>query len=188
MGFLENLYFDIGKKIKNWAIWMAIIEAIGSVITGIVLLFDDLWWVGLLCILLGPIVAWVNTWILYGFGELIDKACDIAENTNISALPIRAEIARRNKEAEEKAKQRFEAYKKAKKEEKRQLAEDRDKSQTKILTFKEKLQFALKYQYDDGMIGYLKSMNDPKIDEILQEQTDKVRGLVQELLESLEKE
>ena len=36
---------------------------------------------GLLTILLGPIVAWVSSWTLYGFGELVDKTCEIAENT-----------------------------------------------------------------------------------------------------------
>ena len=111
MGFLENLYFGIGKKIKNWAIWMAIIEAIGSVITGIVFLcvfgVEDGWW-GLIISVCGPVLAYVNTWLLYGFGELIDKACDIADNTNISVLSIREEIARRNKEAEEERRKRIE--------------------------------------------------------------------------------
>ena len=36
---------------------------------------------GLLVMVVGPIVAWVSSWFLYGFGELIDKASDIERNT-----------------------------------------------------------------------------------------------------------
>lgn len=31
--------------------------------------------------LLGPVIAWVSSWLLYGFGELIDKTCEIEYNT-----------------------------------------------------------------------------------------------------------
>ena len=129
MGFLESLYFDIGKKIKNWAIWMAIIEAIGSVITGIVFLcvygIEDGWW-GLIISVCGPVVAYVNTWLLYGFGELIDKACDIAENTNIISIPAREEYEK-NKQEEEKT--RKEAIEEAAK--KRQEAIERARQEAK---------------------------------------------------------
>ena len=72
---LSKLYGNIGKKIKNWAMWMFIIEAIGAVITGIVILVDwgfrDGWW-ALFIIILGPIVSFVSTWILYAFGQLVE--------------------------------------------------------------------------------------------------------------------
>ena len=29
----------------------------------------------------GPFVAWVFSWLLYGYGELIEKTCEIARNT-----------------------------------------------------------------------------------------------------------
>ncbi len=80
----ESWYADIGKKIKNWAIWCFIIEAIGAVITGLVFLiswgFEDAWW-GLFIIFFGPIVAFVGSWLLYAFGELVEKICDIERNT-----------------------------------------------------------------------------------------------------------
>lgn len=84
---LENLYENIGGKIKSWAKWIFIIEAIGAVIAGFVLMctasdFDDLqilW--GLLTMILGPCVALVSTWILYAFGELVEKTCDNENNT-----------------------------------------------------------------------------------------------------------
>jgi hypothetical protein len=40
---------------------------------------------GLLVMVVGPIIAWVSSWLLYGFGELIDKASDIERNTRSGA-------------------------------------------------------------------------------------------------------
>jgi hypothetical protein len=77
------MYDNIGGKIKGLAKATFIVEAIAAVITGIAFMAmdDDLVPVGLLVMILGPIVAWVSSWLLYGFGELIDKTCDIARNT-----------------------------------------------------------------------------------------------------------
>ena len=86
---LDNLYENIGGKIKNWAKWIFIIEAIGAIITGLVLLFtdEDLILYGLLTLVCGPIVAWVGSWLLYAFGELVDKTSENEKNTrNILAL------------------------------------------------------------------------------------------------------
>ena len=77
------MYDDIGGKIKGLAKATFIIGAIAAVIIGIMFmaLDDELIGIGLLIMILGPIVAWVSTWFLYGFGELIEKTCDIARNT-----------------------------------------------------------------------------------------------------------
>ena len=71
---LDSLYEDIGGKIKNLAKWIFIVEAIGAIITGLVFLFTDEDFIlyGLLIMILGPIVAWVGSWILYAFGELVE--------------------------------------------------------------------------------------------------------------------
>ena len=81
---LDNLYGNIGGKIKGLAKWTFIVEAIGAIITGIVLMCSDstLMLYGLLTIFFGPIVAFVSTWILYGFGELIDNTAIIARHFN----------------------------------------------------------------------------------------------------------
>ena len=77
------MYDNIGGKIKGLAKTMFIVEAIGAVITGIALLAtdDDFILVGLLTLFCGPIVAWVSSWILYAFGELVEKTCDNENNT-----------------------------------------------------------------------------------------------------------
>ena len=80
-------YDDIGEKIKGLAKWTFIIEAIAAVITGIVFLFmdEDFILAGLAIIVCGPLVAWVSSWLLYGFGEIIDKLTQIEKNTRSGA-------------------------------------------------------------------------------------------------------
>ena len=83
---LDNLYENIGGKIKSWAKWIFIVEAIGAIITGIYFVhrgitasFDsepDIL-LGFLILLLGPIVAWVSTWLLYAFGELVEDVHEL---------------------------------------------------------------------------------------------------------------
>ena len=78
---LDRLYEDIGTKIKGWAKVIFVVEALGAIISGIVLMCDEAFLAGLLTALLGPVVAWVSSWILYGFGELVEKTVSNAENT-----------------------------------------------------------------------------------------------------------
>ena len=79
------MYDNIGEKIKGLAKAAFIVEAIMAAIVGIALLAsdEDLILTGLLVLLVGPIVAWVSSWLLYGFGELIDRVSEIAKNTRI---------------------------------------------------------------------------------------------------------
>lgn len=74
------MYDNIGRKIKVLAKAGFIIETILTVIVGSALAVcgEDL---GMLILFGGPIIAWLSSWLLYGFGELIDKTCDIARNT-----------------------------------------------------------------------------------------------------------
>lgn len=68
---LDSLYENIGGKIKNWAKWIFIVEAIGAVIAGLALAVneDALY---IFIAIVGPIIAWVGSWILYAFGELVE--------------------------------------------------------------------------------------------------------------------
>lgn len=82
--FLDRLYNDIGKKIKNWAKWIFIIEAISSVIGAFAMIFteeDVLVAIGIAMIFVGPLVAWVSSWILYAFGELVEKTVENEQHT-----------------------------------------------------------------------------------------------------------
>ena len=72
----DNLYKNIGEKIKGWAKWVFIIGAISSIIGALGILFsaEDVWMfiVGLLTLVVGPLVAWVSSWLLYAFGQITD--------------------------------------------------------------------------------------------------------------------
>jgi hypothetical protein len=72
------MYDNIGGKIKGFAAVVFFFDAIAAVVSGIVLISNDAVAVGFLAILCGPIAAWVMSWLLYGFGQLI-------ENTDIIA-------------------------------------------------------------------------------------------------------
>lgn len=74
---LDNLYENIGGKIKNWAKWIFIVESICAIIAGLVLFseaeYDEIFILyGFLAIILGPVVAWVGSWLLYAFGEMVE--------------------------------------------------------------------------------------------------------------------
>ena len=77
------MYDNIGSKIKSLAKVIFCIGVILCLLGGIALIgtLPDLWFIGLLVMIIGPITSWISTWLLYGFGELIDKACDIERNT-----------------------------------------------------------------------------------------------------------
>lgn len=90
----DFLYEDIGGKIKRMAKWTFIIEAIASIITGIVLAIDEYEGGYLLICIFGPIVAWVSSWILYAFGELVEdvhairnKECLAEQKTPSITIP-----------------------------------------------------------------------------------------------------
>lgn len=77
------MYSEIGKKIKGLALAIFIIMTIGVAIGGLAMMAidEELIIIGLLFVGLGTLFAWISTWMLYGFGELIDKVCDIERNT-----------------------------------------------------------------------------------------------------------
>ncbi len=83
------MFNNIGKKIKGLAklvCWIGIIifaiVGLGVIISGIsgdnaVSAIIS----GILIIVGGFLVSWIGSFVMYGYGELIDKTSDIAENT-----------------------------------------------------------------------------------------------------------
>lgn len=85
------MFDNIGKKIKSLASILCWVGIIASVITAIIMfimveegpystegLFMGL---GFAFLIIGPLSAWASSFFMYGFGELIDKTCDIERNT-----------------------------------------------------------------------------------------------------------
>lgn len=91
MGKISEIFNfeNIGGKIKNfakWSCWITILLIwIAAPIIFIVFISDrwlaELCWIPLLSAIVGPVLVWLESWLLYAFGELVDKACDIERNT-----------------------------------------------------------------------------------------------------------
>ena len=81
------MFNNIGKKIKGLAKTIFTIETVLAILGGLICcsLYESLILVGLLIMVVVPLLAWIGSLLLYGFGELIDKTCDIERNTRGSA-------------------------------------------------------------------------------------------------------
>ena len=73
------MYDNIGKKIKLLAKVVTIIFSVASIFVGIASIVGGVLW-GLIFFFM-PILFWISSFVLYGFGELIDKVCDIERNS-----------------------------------------------------------------------------------------------------------
>lgn len=85
------MFTDIGKKIKALAKIIFYIDVLGALAAAKAVIASDSnnTVLGLLIIPVGVILAWLATFLLYGYGELIDKTSEIAKNTSgsIHAAP-----------------------------------------------------------------------------------------------------
>lgn len=78
------MYDNIGGKIKGLSMAIAVIEAASSAIIGFIMMVtdEDLVLIGLIIVPIGCLVAWISSWLLYGFGELIEATRSIATVVN----------------------------------------------------------------------------------------------------------
>lgn len=78
-----TMFSNIGKKLRTLAVTVCWLGIVISVLTGFVLLVsgEELALVGLLIAGVGSLVSWLTSLFTYGFGELIVKTTEIAENT-----------------------------------------------------------------------------------------------------------
>ena len=82
---MDTLYENIGGKLKGLAKAMFIVETVAAIAGGIALIAidEDLMLYGLLVLLVGPFVAYLGSWFLYAFGELVEKMCRNESNTRV---------------------------------------------------------------------------------------------------------
>ncbi len=102
-------YDNIGGKIKSWAIWIFIVEAIAAIIGGVTLIGNDDILYGFLTIVFGPIAAWVSSWLLYGFGQLIENSDIIAAEYNRKNEKHEKEVAKNNEKKQAQRKKQIKA-------------------------------------------------------------------------------
>lgn len=79
------MFENIGEKIKTLATVIFWAQAISFVLLAFSLLniggtFSI---AGFFLIVLGPLLAWCSAFLLYGFGEFVDKTKDIESNTRV---------------------------------------------------------------------------------------------------------
>lgn len=75
------MFDNIGGKIKTLAIVLCGVGIVASFIGGIVTsgMNQSPW--GMLVAVAGALASWILSFFIYGFGELIEKVTEIAENT-----------------------------------------------------------------------------------------------------------
>lgn len=96
---IDNLYANIGGKIKGWAKWIFIIEAIGAIIGAFVMMGNDDALTGMLLLIAGPFAALVSTWLLYAFGELVEDVHYLRKEKEGKLLPVLGASANANSSA-----------------------------------------------------------------------------------------
>lgn len=84
------MFNNIGHKIKYLAETVCYIGIACSVIGGIIMIAtdDDLLYWGILVAVIGSLVSWISTFLLYGFGELIVRVTSIDEKMRGSNTPV----------------------------------------------------------------------------------------------------
>lgn len=83
------MFNNIGKKIKTLAQVITLIGIIASLITGIVFIAlanNNPGWgtLGVLIIIIGSLISWISSFILYGFGQLVDNSDKLVQAHGIS--------------------------------------------------------------------------------------------------------
>ena len=74
------MFDNIGEKIKGLAKATFIIMSIISIMVGLVVLYEELIGLSLFLIFICPIISWISSWILYGFGEMITNTSEIKDS------------------------------------------------------------------------------------------------------------
>ena len=69
----------ISEKIKSMAKIFCSLGIIVSIFCAVLLFMEGPQ--GLIVLIVGPMFSWLGSLIMYGFGELIEKVTEIAENT-----------------------------------------------------------------------------------------------------------
>ena len=105
---LDNLFKNIGEKLKGWAMCLFVLEVISAIIGGIGLIAaDDGNVIGPILLFCGPIVAWISSAILFSFGQLVEDVHAIRDKEGTTA-EVRIKREEEDKAAEERAKREAE--------------------------------------------------------------------------------
>ena len=83
---MKNIFNNIGLKIKGIAAGLFAFGISSSILASIITLIVSRDISVILYVIVGAIVgvltAWISSCMIYGFGEIIDRLCQIAENNS----------------------------------------------------------------------------------------------------------
>lgn len=75
------MFEDIGNKIKKLAKIITWVGIIASVVLGIMIWSKSFIW-GLVFMIVGALLSWISSFLLYGIGELIENTAHLNEIVN----------------------------------------------------------------------------------------------------------
>ena len=73
------MFDNIGSKIKLLAKIIFLIELLVFLAIGLILIINNFFIAGWLCVIVGPIISWISSFFTYGFGKLISNTDIIAK-------------------------------------------------------------------------------------------------------------
>lgn len=79
------MFDNIGAKIKSLATTTTAIGIIFSIIIAIIITVStngDLAIIGILFLIVGSLIAWLSSLVLYGFGQLVENSDKLVNNSN----------------------------------------------------------------------------------------------------------
>lgn len=83
----ELFFGNIARKIKIVALVTTILGIVGSVISGLILIFTGAFLIGLITAVVGALSTWIGSFVLYGFGELVENSSILAQSVKQPAEP-----------------------------------------------------------------------------------------------------
>lgn len=92
------MYDNVGNKLKTISVLFMVLGVLLSIVTGIILIVisNSFMLYGVIIIIIGPILSWIGSLVLYGFGQLV-------ENSDIL-------VSQNNKETEEDPQEKENAF------------------------------------------------------------------------------
>ena len=76
------MFNNIGNKIKILAVVISIITIVCCVFIAIYNLSEGAYLYALIYAVVGPMLAWISSFLLYGFGQLIENSDKMAQDTD----------------------------------------------------------------------------------------------------------
>ena len=181
------MYKNLGTKLKKLSQFFLVLGSIPAIICGIILMSTNLI-LGLVVIALGVLYSYFLTWGLYAFGEACERIERIEQKTNRIELFVKNENSKNKQMRSENAAHTWASTTKTsqiKTETTPAPQAPKSTTQQGEKTLCEKLAYALAFQSDDGMINYLKTINDEEVKKILEAPRYMIRDIVKQTVQNL---